>query len=452
MRPRGDWRHGLLPLLLLASAQRAVAFHTIFDYQVDRVEVDGGAYGPADGIPDLVDEFDDGVLEPNFALSTGSAHEAGGLLHLTNPGTHIPFGAGIDVSEVASTVVLHDGGGDFTITSAWVGGIRSGDFVNLALVITGGSAASAEFFGAAVFDFDTEVSLQVYRGEGIERTDGDIHHLAPGTADGSFSMRISFHDDTNTATVSFSFDGGQTFQTYFDPIEIFRGRTDAIFVVGADPAQPSPQNCCTDDCTVLVDADGDGVCDGLDNCPDLAVSTEDADGDDIGDACDLCPPADAGITWLASRSRKRFGPENDATRWRQRADLRLPDGAVLDPVASGLRVQFRHPNEAPTVIVVPPGAIDATGAGWSANKKRRRFTYSDGGHGPRAGIRRVVIRQRTGGTVRLVFLTGSLGPLAHTSLDPINLAFPGMPGGCTQHAYAPGTCQSRGGGTGVCRD
>src|SRR5262245_63371865 len=118
MRAGRDWRGWVVLLLLLAPAQRAVAFHTIFDYQVDRVEVDGGAYGPADGTPDFVDEFDDDVLEPNFVLSTGTAHETGGMLHLTNPGTHIPFGSGVDVSEVASTVVLHDGGGDFTITSA----------------------------------------------------------------------------------------------------------------------------------------------------------------------------------------------------------------------------------------------------------------------------------------------------------------------------------------------
>src|SRR5512147_2059258 len=110
------WRLGLFPALLFVLPSPAAAFHTIFDYTVDRVEVDGGPYGSADEIPDFVDEFDNGTLDPDFTVSAGTARVADGLLHLTNPGTHIPFGAGVDVSEVAGTALLHDGGGDFTIT------------------------------------------------------------------------------------------------------------------------------------------------------------------------------------------------------------------------------------------------------------------------------------------------------------------------------------------------
>jgi len=39
-----------------------------------------------------------------------------------------------------------------------------------------------------------------------------------------------------------------------------------------------------------VDTDGDGVCDGTDNCPLVVNANQlDADGDGIGDACDRCP-------------------------------------------------------------------------------------------------------------------------------------------------------------------
>ncbi len=39
-----------------------------------------------------------------------------------------------------------------------------------------------------------------------------------------------------------------------------------------------------------ADGDGDGLCGGADNCPDVAnVGQEDSDGDGIGDACDVCP-------------------------------------------------------------------------------------------------------------------------------------------------------------------
>ncbi len=40
---------------------------------------------------------------------------------------------------------------------------------------------------------------------------------------------------------------------------------------------------------IMPDADGDGVLDGLDNCPNVAnPGQEDADGDGVGDACDQC--------------------------------------------------------------------------------------------------------------------------------------------------------------------
>ena len=47
---------------------------------------------------------------------------------------------------------------------------------------------------------------------------------------------------------------------------------------------------CELDCPVCADADGDGVCDKEDNCPDVYNPDQaDADGDGVGDACDGCP-------------------------------------------------------------------------------------------------------------------------------------------------------------------
>jgi hypothetical protein len=49
-------------------------------------------------------------------------------------------------------------------------------------------------------------------------------------------------------------------------------------------------NACELDCPVCADADGDGVCDDEDNCPDTPnPGQEDADNDGLGDACDNCP-------------------------------------------------------------------------------------------------------------------------------------------------------------------
>lgn len=45
-----------------------------------------------------------------------------------------------------------------------------------------------------------------------------------------------------------------------------------------------------DTCVAWKDADGDGVADGVDNCPTVANADQiDSDGDGIGDACDNCP-------------------------------------------------------------------------------------------------------------------------------------------------------------------
>src|SRR5205823_5876019 len=47
----------------------------------------------------------------------------------------------------------------------------------------------------------------------------------------------------------------------------------------------------TADVSASLDADGDGVPDGSDNCPTVAnAKQENEDGDAFGDACDLCPP------------------------------------------------------------------------------------------------------------------------------------------------------------------
>src|SRR5262245_18804735 len=39
---------------VLSCAWPAAAFHTVFDYAVERFEADGNTFGPADGVPDLV--------------------------------------------------------------------------------------------------------------------------------------------------------------------------------------------------------------------------------------------------------------------------------------------------------------------------------------------------------------------------------------------------------------
>jgi hypothetical protein len=93
-------------------ARPAHAFHTIFHFMVDRVEVDGNPYGPLDGTPDVVDEFDDGDLVP-WSVLFGTAYERQGFLHLTNPGTHYNVVVPLDLSDVVGMTALRSGLGSF---------------------------------------------------------------------------------------------------------------------------------------------------------------------------------------------------------------------------------------------------------------------------------------------------------------------------------------------------
>jgi hypothetical protein len=91
--------------IVTSFAGAASASHTVFSFEVDRFEADGNGFGPLDGTPGFVDEFDDGSLSPSWFNPYGTAFESGGSLFLTNPGTHVPtpLGGVADISIAAST-------------------------------------------------------------------------------------------------------------------------------------------------------------------------------------------------------------------------------------------------------------------------------------------------------------------------------------------------------------
>src|SRR5262249_28772104 len=108
----------LLPriCMLVAVAFSAVTARAdTFDYAVDRFEADGNVNGPFDGTPDVVDEFDDGVLAP-WSIRRGSASESGGAAHVTSPGLTIAlpgiFPVGFEASAIGTSGRLHVGDGD----------------------------------------------------------------------------------------------------------------------------------------------------------------------------------------------------------------------------------------------------------------------------------------------------------------------------------------------------
>ena len=412
----------LLAASLLAPAS-ARAFHTVFDYRVDRFEADGNVFGPADGAPDLVDEFDGGDLAPRWSVVAGTGHEAGGLLHLTSPGVHFDVsGATVDLSEVASTTRIEDGAGDFTLTSTWQGVPAACDFTHMTLLMNGGAGGGWEFFGILVQNpGDGGLVVSQHGGSGFDPSAIQAVRIdmAP-----SVTLRISFDDTTDFATTSYSVDGGATFQAPFPPAHVFDAATGGVVLLGADPQagrfKPACGNsitkageecdggrygeagCCTTDCRI-VDTDGDGVCDAHDTCPTVPnPGQEDGDGDGVGDACDPCPAAiDGG--WhrpLVAVYGVNDGHIGDETL-RVRGVVRVPSGAAAaNPLRDGARIEVQtlhgHPQLDPSVTVEFPAGAMASGTGWRAIGRGRRFVYAE-----RSGRARMSVRTRADGTIAI---------------------------------------------------
>jgi cysteine-rich repeat protein len=125
------------------------------------------------------------------------------------------------------------------------------------------------------------------------------------------------------------------------------------------------------------DGDGDGVCDAIDDCPDVANADQvDGDGDGVGDACDPC--TNVGGLRTASKGKvvvtKLLPPPGDDVL-KISGVVTVPTSPAIDPVTNGLRIVYGDQARSAIVDeVVPPGAYDAsTRAGWTA--KGGRFTY-----------------------------------------------------------------------------
>jgi hypothetical protein len=231
-------------------AQAASAFHTPFLYRVERFEADGNVLG----VPGIVDDFNGTSLAPYWYPAYGTSSESNGFLVLSNPGVHFPAppdpaspsGALLDLSIAASAqpTWVYDGHGDFTGTAYWEGVLPAvGHHYHFSLFTFGGQGGLyAETFGIALLRRDDD-SVQVeqhlteidqYSGT-FQNTQLLYHDVDPSQATGPFIFRISFNDATNQATTAYSLDGGTTWDSPFPPGVIFQGRTQAQFLLSADP-------------------------------------------------------------------------------------------------------------------------------------------------------------------------------------------------------------------------
>jgi hypothetical protein len=249
--------HTAVTLVLTAAfltAQPALAFHTVFSYQVDRVEADGNNFGRADGVPDFVDDFDDGVLGPNFGVAFGSAHESGGSLFLTSPGTHFPApdGSGLDLTVVAhiGPRLIEAGFGDLTATAYWVPILPAlGQHWHFSLYAFGeNSFLDNETFGLGIRRTATGLEIDQHlieldvAGGTYRNTLLDVVPIADADVTGEIGFRIHYANATSTATTEFSLDGGTTWQSPFPVAPVFSyPRYQAQLILSADPSFGDPR-------------------------------------------------------------------------------------------------------------------------------------------------------------------------------------------------------------------
>ena len=241
---RTPWLAGVALGACCAVAGPAAAHHTTFSSSVDRFEIDGNAFGPADGTLDQVDEFDDGVLAPNWSVLVGTAVEAGGVLTVKNPGLDVTLvpGLTLDVSNVENTVDVANGAGNFTATSYWVptplGTNREihfqlyglGSTIEAAgLTVQNLDAASA---GPNPVGYSVTQSVSFIGGGGGVPQQATVA-IDPGDIIGRIVLRMAFDDATDMMTCSFSLDGGATFRSPFPAMHVFQVVQDLEILLGA---------------------------------------------------------------------------------------------------------------------------------------------------------------------------------------------------------------------------
>jgi len=247
---RGALRIGWVAALVLTAVDTlpARADHTVFDFRVDRFEVDGNMIGAHDGLPDFVDEFDDLVSPPPWLRLFGTVFQSEGVLHLKSPGSHFqgPDGTLLDLSNVESTLRFLDGGGDLTVTAYWEPGVPE-EGQHIYLTIIAGTLEHGFEFVSLEFGKRTELGIQQHEtrlfggiGGTFEDTRTALVPIDPADVTGQIVFRLRYDDITKLLTSSFSTDGGITFLSPFEPAPLFESTSFGGFILGADSEAALP--------------------------------------------------------------------------------------------------------------------------------------------------------------------------------------------------------------------
>jgi hypothetical protein len=254
---RRVWQIGFATVALLAGGSGARAAGHVFDYAVERFEADGNVHGPQDGVPDVIDEFDDGVLAPpQWNVGPGTAVETGGALHLKDPGFAISViglsPVSFEVSEVSTPstpAFIQAGAGDLVVRSYWrPQQIGINHWVHMSIEWAGFDAW--HFAGLALTNYDQALGDLYYppwptgyvmtahhaRIDTTGHLDRREHHVIdPAAITGPIVFELRYHETAHEISVAFSLDGGATFDAAFEPIPVSFDLGTAGIYLGADP-------------------------------------------------------------------------------------------------------------------------------------------------------------------------------------------------------------------------
>jgi len=145
-----------------------------------------------------------------------------------------------------------------------------------------------------------------------------------------------------------------------------------------------------------ADSDGDGACDGSDNCEATPNADQaNADADALGDVCDPCTNS---VPTTVDKARvgvsKLLPPANDDRLTASGTILALPTSPTIDPLAHGIRfLLVDSAGGTPVDVTIPGGGYDKlTKLGWTANAALTTWRYRNASASPVNGIKRVVLR------------------------------------------------------------
>ena len=147
------------------------------------------------------------------------------------------------------------------------------------------------------------------------------------------------------------------------------------------------------------DADGDGLCNAADNCPnDANPGQQDDDGDGVGNACDPCNNI---VPVTISKPNLTIGrlntpPGDDRFKFKGSMVLPHPYNPPLDPLTKGARIVV-YDNMNGTVLdaTIPGGPYNSvTKVGWKVNATHTKWLYRNSGTSTPliSGINKIVIQ------------------------------------------------------------